>query len=169
MGVTMSFALSMVGEVTSRIGRTNVSGKVEESVGMTFADGTDAGEADKWVSTERSLADGATEDLDLSGTLTDIFGSVVTLTDIVGFALYALTTNTTNLTVGAAAGTQWTGALNAAGTVTLRPGQWMAFGCSKTTDATGFPVAAGVSDLLKVANAAGAIAKYRVYILGRSA
>ena len=169
MAVTMNFALSMVGEVTSRVGRTNVSGKIDESVGMTFANGTGAGQADKWVSAERTLLTGATEDLDLSGSLTDIFGAAVVLADIVGFALYSLTTNTTNLTVGAASSNQWTGALNAAGTVTLRPGQWMAFGCALSTDATGFPVVAGTGDLLKVLNAAGASATYRVYALGRSA
>jgi hypothetical protein len=169
MAVTMSFQLLMEGEVTSRVGRTNVTGNVAEQIGMTFASGTSAGQADKWVSAERTLTTGQTEDLDLSGTLTDIFGATVTLAEIVGFALYSLPANTTNLTVGAASSNQWTGALNATGTVTLRPGQWMAFGCSLSTDATGFPVTAGTGDLLKVLNAAGASATYRVYALGRSA
>ena len=170
MGVSMQFMLQMIGEVTSRVGRTAVSGKVDETIGLLHGDGTGAGQADRWSSTERTLTTGATEDLDLAGsTLQDIFGANVTFAEIVGLAIYALPTNTTNLTIGAAGANPWVGLLNAAGTVTLRPGQWFAAGCALSTDATGFPVTAGTGDLLHVANAAGASAKYRIYVLGRSA
>lgn len=170
MGVSLQWLMSIIGEVTGTVGRTSVTGKIQESIGMTHADGTGAGQANQYASDERTLTTGATEDLDLSGTsLQSIFGAALAIAEIVGLVIYALPTNTTNLTVGAAASNAWVGALNAAGTVTLRPGQWMALGCASSSDATGFPVVATTGDLLKIANAAGASAKYRIYALGRSA
>jgi len=136
---------------------------------MSLANGTAAGQADRVWSDRRTLAASGTEDLDLAGVLLDAFGAAITFARIKGLIIAASTANTNNVVVGAAATNPWATLLSATGTVTLRPGAFLAVGTGQA-DATGYAVTAATADLLKVANSgAGTSVTYDVHIIGASA
>lgn len=136
---------------------------------VDLGDGTTAGKADRMYSKTRTLIASATEDLDLAGVLTDIFGAVATFVKVKGLAIVAATTNANNVIVGAAAGAPWLGILNATGTITLKPGGWFSAACG-AADNVAWPVVATTADLLKVANSgAGTPVSYDIVIIGTSA
>ncbi|MEU3098512.1 hypothetical protein ABZ690_28100 [Streptomyces sp. NPDC006967] len=136
---------------------------------MQLADGTGAGAADLVWSDRRTIAASGSEDLDLAGALTDAFGATVTFARIKGLVIAAAAANTNNVVVGAASATQWATLFNAAGTVTLRPGAFLAVGTGEA-DATGYAVTASTGDLLKVANSSsGTGVTYDIHIIGASA
>lgn len=130
--------------------------------------GTGAGQADKAFHDQRTLAASATEDLDLAGILTDVFGAAITFVRIKGLFVAAAATNTNNVIIGA--GTNpWATLLSATGTVTLKPGGYCGFGAG-AGDAVGWPVTAATGDILKVANSSsGTSVTYDVVIVGCSA
>jgi hypothetical protein len=134
---------------------------------INLATGTGANQADKIWHDERSLNASATEDLDLSGALTDAFGVTVTMARVKGLVIAASPLNTNNVVVGAAASNAWAALLNATGTLTIRPGGVSAH---FATDATAHVVTAGTGDLLKVANSgAGSSVIYDIVVIGCSA
>lgn len=134
----------------------------------SITDGTGAGEADLLFSDQRTVTDGNTEDLDLSGVLTDAFGATISAVRIKAIAIRAAEANTTDLTIGADATAPWVGLLNAAGTITLRPGMSIV-AIADGADATGMAVTATTADILQVANGAGADATYDIIVIGASA
>lgn len=127
------------------------------SVVQTWASGVLANQADKVWGDERTLSTGATEDLDLTGVLKDIFGD--------NFDLAKVKLLATNLTIGNAT-SPWQGPFGAAThTLVLKPSEFVILGSPALA---GWPVTATSADLLKVANAAGASAKYKILIVGTS-
>jgi hypothetical protein len=172
MALTTRLTLNLEAVLASVVGvNIGVSAKVSQAFSSTFESGTGADQADKMYSAERTLAASATEDLDLAGVLTDVFGATITFADVAALIIQNTTAaGGNNVVIGAAGSNPWVGLLNAAGTVTLRPGQIVAAFQNYTTDAVGFPVVAATGDLLKVANAAGGSSvTYKVTIIGRSA
>jgi hypothetical protein len=147
------------------------TGKAPQSLSrqMSLKTGTAAGQADKVFSDRRTLAASATEDLDLAGVLLDAFGSAITFARIKGLVIAAAAGNANNVVVGAAAATPWATLLSSTGTVTLRPGAFIAVGTG-AADATGYAVTAATADLLKIANSgAGTSVTYDIHIIGASA
>lgn len=131
-----------------------------------LTDGTANAQADRQFQDERTLATAANEDLDFAGgTLVDPFGAIFTAAEITAMQITADPTNTTNITFKPAAANGFLGPFGAAThTHTLKPGaSWQA------SDPAGWPVTAGTGDLFNVANSAGASAKYKIAVLGRSA
>lgn len=136
---------------------------------IAWSDGTGAGQADLIFHDTRELAASATEDLDLSGVLSDALGGAASFARVKGLIIAAAKTNTNNVVVGAAATNAWATLLNATGTITLRPGASIAIGTG-AADAVAYAVTAGTGDLLKVANSgAGSVVTYDVVIIGASA
>ena len=116
---------------------------------------------------------GANDDIDLTGVLLDVFGSIILNAKLVSLLiinapkLAATGPNTTNLTIG--------GGLNPflgflGGTTPtigpIRPGGFFHIGCGHLSGIG--TVTAGTGDILRVANSAGATANYTIAILGRS-
>lgn len=134
------------------------------SIAKTLTNGTGNSAADLAFSDSRTLASNTSEDLDLAGSLVDAFGATITATEIVAVLIESDSANTTNLTVGAATA-EWQGFFGAAGdTSVVKPGGFLfAFAPA------GWAVSAGTADDLKIANASGASATYRIAIIGRSA
>lgn len=132
---------------------------------LALTNGVGAGQADEKWSDERTLTTGQNEDLDLNGTaLQNAFGVNLALARVKYLLVVADPTNTTNITVGGAPSNAWVGPFGAAThTITLKPG-----GIIEVFDpsAGGYPVTAGTGDLLRVTNAAGATAKYRIVVVG---
>jgi len=133
---------------------------------IEWADGVGANQADLVFSDELTLSASANEDIDLAGTMTDAYGTAVTLVKIK--LLIIVNTNTTDgddLQVGPAASNGcdcfWADASDrsivpAGGILYLRA-------------PNGLAVAAGTADLINVAEVGGANANtYRIIVAGTS-
>lgn len=138
---------------------------------QVFSNGTSANQADLIYADERTVGDGANDDIDLSGVLTDTFGSTITAAEVVGLLIINQqadgTANTTDLTIGAGSN-PFLGFLGGTTPTVgpLKPGaSFMLF----AGDAAGIgTVTAGTGDILRVANSAGAAATYQIAIVARS-
>lgn len=164
---SLSMAVSASQAVAADLGSASRVANVRRAVAL--ASGTGAGQSDLVFSDRRTLAASGTENLDLAGVLTDAFGATLTFVKVKGIYVSASSANTNSVVVGAAGTNPWIGLLNAAGTVTLRPG--MAFmAMAGQADATGMGVVASTGDLLKVTNgSSGTGVDYDVVIIGTSA
>lgn len=143
------------------------SADVGAGVALKLASGILAGQADRMWSDDRTLAASATENLDLAGVLTDIFGAGISFAKVKAIILVAAAGNVDDIVLGGAASNGFLGPFGAAAhTVAVRPG-----GVVLLADAgAGWPVTPGTGDLLKVTNAAGgASGSYKIIVLGTSA
>lgn len=131
---------------------------------QAFSDGSGNDQATKIFGDTRSLLASATENLDLAGVLTDAFGQIITFTAIKVLAIFAKETNVNDIVLGNAAATTWIGPFGAAThTVAIRPGGCAIF----VAPNTGWAVAAGSTDFLKVLNGgAGSGVDYDIVALG---
>lgn len=133
-----------------------------------WASGVAANQADLVWSDKRTLAASANEDLDLAGVLAGALGGTVTFARVKLLMVLADAANTNNVVVGAAAATAWVGPFGAGThTVAVQPG-----GCAlfAAPGATAWPVGAGATDFLRIANSAGGTSvTYDVLAIGASA
>jgi hypothetical protein len=148
----------------ARDGRDTVD-PIPHSDDYVFGSGAGAGRVDIEYVDDRTLATNTSENLDLSGSLVDAFGQIIVPANIKGIEISAAAANTTNLTVGGAASNAFLGPFgDATDVLVLKPGaRFVAF------DPAGWTVTPSTGDILKVANAAGASATYRIKLLGASA
>lgn len=128
---------------------------------FSFADGAAALQGNVLYAATRVLG-GSSEDLDLSGVLSDLYGSTVTMARVKTIYVKNNSSSAT-LTLGSASSNQWATLLNSTGTLTLRPGAFVLVG---TPDATGWTVTASTGDLLKVAGTTSE--SYDIVLLGAS-
>lgn len=169
MAVTSDFGIRASVRNTKALDLTTATDLLAFSRSVHLESGTGAGKADRVFHDQRTLAASASEDLDLAGVLTDVYGAAITFARIKYIAISAASGNTNNILVGAASATQWVGLLNTTGVVTLRPGATLA-AMSGAADAVGMAVTAGTGDLLKIANSAGSTSvTYDIVIVGVSA
>ena len=119
---------------------------------VELANGAADYQVSKVFSDTRTLAASASEDLDLSGTLTDPLGAVVAFATVKAILIKADPANANNVIVGGAASNPFIGPFGA-GTHTLavKPGGSLLLAAPKG----GWAVTAGTGDLLKLANSAG--------------
>lgn len=168
MALTSDFSMSASGLYTKTSDLTAPVDTLDKRWSVHLDSGTGAGKADLRFADTRTLAASATEDLDLAGVLTDVFGAALTFVRIKKLLIKAADANTNNVVVGAAAANPWTALLGATGTLVLRPGQAVGTMCG-AADATCMAVTAGTGDLLKVANSAGGTSvTYDILIVGAS-
>lgn len=139
---------------------------------MVLEDGTTVNKADILFADERTVASASNDDIDLAGVLSSVFGSTITMAEMVGLLIINKprtgAANTTNLTIG--------GGSNAfvgffGGTTPtigpIRPGGVLMLA---SPDAAGLgTVVAGTGDILRIANSSGAVNKYQIAILARTA
>lgn len=166
--MTMSLASLITFKVNTKLeSPTDLSTPTDElslSEAIRLASGTGSGSADREFHDSRTLTTGATEDLDLAGGLTDPLGNTLTFATIKAIVVLAASGNTTNLTLGNGTNA-WVGPWGATGTEVVKPGGLYV----NVAPGTGWTVTASTADILKVANAAGASATYRIVLLGTSA
>ena len=139
---------------------------------INLTNGTSAMMANIMWADERTVASGANDDIDLAGILKDAFGVTVAAAEIVTILVINApasgAANTTNLTIGAGSNPV-VGWLDGT-TPTLGPIRPGGVFLRAESDAAGIcAVTAGTADILRVANSAGAAAKYQIAILGRTA
>ena len=122
-------------------------GPLAEKV-FNFANGILINQADLMFSDQRTLADAASEELDLAGTLVNAFGDTITFARIKGIFISCEATNTGNLLVGGAASNAFVNWVSdATDKIIVRPdGVLMVF----APDADAYPVTAGTGDKLKL-------------------
>lgn len=152
---------------------TKVLDLVTGSAPLTYTDridlatGTGANQADLVFSDTRTLTASGTEDLDLAGGLTDIYGATLTFARIKLLLVHAASGNTNNVNVTRPASNGVPLFLAAGDGIPVRPDGnflWIA------PDATGVAVTAGTGDLITVTNSAGSTSvSYDVVVIGASA
>jgi hypothetical protein len=166
MSLTGKFNLTLFGEDVRADDFASAKVPTELQIARTFASGVGLNQADLIWAKERTLLTAASEDLDVVGGLTGIFGGITPLR-LKGFVIESLPTNTTILTVSrpAANGVPILAAASDA-FPPLKPGGFIAI---YDPSAAGILLAAGTADLITIANAAGASAVYRIGLLLASA
>jgi hypothetical protein len=158
LGVSIDLTDNLAGDLDTSVAR------LLKTFGWTLVGGTGSGKVDKAWSDERTLAASANEDIDVSGSLTGVFGAFAPA-KLKAVVVYALPTNTNSVIVSrpAANGVPFLDAASDA--VTLTPGSVL---CA--TNLTGWTVTAGTGDLINIANSAGTTGvTYRIALLGASA
>ncbi|WP_375414631.1 hypothetical protein [uncultured Bradyrhizobium sp.] len=165
MSLTTTVKCSISGHYTKSVGGRSIVDDIPPTEDFLLASGTGPGAADIAFSDKRTLASNTSENLDLTGTLTDSFGVVIAAVKVKAIEIHADKTNTTNLTIGGAASNGFKGPFNdITDAIVLGPDDRFVI-----SSAVGWTVTAGTGDLLKVANATGASAGYRVKIIAASA
>lgn len=165
---TSTVALTVSGSQSSSLDFTTGTAPISRIYQLLYNTGTGAGAADRIWHDQRTIAISGTDDLDLAGTLIDVFGATVTFARIKSITVAASAANTNNVIIGNAATNgfiTWVGA--ATHTVTVRPGGFFQLAA---TDATSYAVTAGTGDLLRIANSgAGTSVLYDIILIGASA
>lgn len=128
---------------------------------MSLSDGTGVNQADLMFKDTRIVADGATDDIDLTS-IEDAFGVALSAAEVVSVFVRSLDTNTTNLTIGGS-----TADFGGFPDQTIAPG---GIALNHNAGANGLgTVTDGASDTVRVVNAAGAAASYEIVVIARSA
>lgn len=164
--VSLQVVLKLVGAMTQTTDLSSAADVLTRDYTMTYANGTGASQANMWWHDQRSLAGSATEDLDLAGSLTSVFGTTITLTSLKGIFVYAAAANnaSNNLNVTRPASNGITWLLAAGDGISLKPGAMIAW---FDPSANGATVTAGSADLITFTNSAGTnTIVYDVFILG---
>ncbi len=134
---------------------------------VQLTNGTGTGQADLFWGDERTLAASATEDLDLAGVLTDVFGAVITGVKLVAMVIEANAANVNDVVIGAA-----TNPIPLFGgttpTLAIKPGGALALIAPQA--AGQLTITASTADKLKVLNGgAGTAVTYKIMFALRSA
>lgn len=158
----------MAEQTTSGVGAVLAPGKAaaDYAKDLVLTSGTVADQADRFYAERKTVNASTTQTTDLSGALTDPFGSTVTFAKVKLVALInRSTTQTLTLQRPAANGVPW---LTAAGdAIPVPPG---GFACVAAGVLAGLAtVTAGTGDLIDVVNPAGASAEYDLIVVGTSA
>ena len=134
---------------------------------LQFTTGTGASQADLMYAATRTVASATNDDLDLAGSLTNVFGATITNVEMVGVLIASDAANTTTLSIGAGSNPWITMWLATGDGIKVFPGGVF---LNFAPDANGLgAVTASTGDILRVANGSGASATYSVVLLGRSA
>lgn len=145
----------------------SASSAIAHSLALTFSDGTGAAQADRIWRDTRTLSASATEDLDFSGSLTDIYGDAVVFADIRVILVTADSANTNNVNVSRSSSNGIPLFAAAGDLIAVRPGGAFMY---IAQDTTAIAVAAGTADLLTIANSSsGTSVTYSITVIGASA
>jgi hypothetical protein len=163
--LTAKVVVNITGTLTDATTLTDNQAQIARAWTTSLASGVGAGQADKMYTLKaQSIADAGTLSIDVKGTLVDAFGAAFTPAKLRTVYIFSATTNTTNLTLFGDANS--VPILNtAATTTTLTPG-----GVFMKVDLStaGIACTAGTGDIIKVVNAAGAVALVDVVLIGTS-
>jgi hypothetical protein len=134
-----------------------------------LADGTGTDQCDKIWHDTRTLAAGASDDLDLNALPQTLFGSALTINLAKVKFLLVVNTSTVagdDLTVGGAAVQEWTAWVGTAGDKVRVPADSALLVSNRRT---GWSVANGSSDTLRLTNAGSGSVTYKIALAGTSA
>lgn len=167
MALDTKVKLSLSANYTSALDLVARSAPLSLVKNLALTTGTGANQADKVWSDQITIAASSNSDIDLAGTLTDPFGAALSFARVKLILVTAATTNTNNVVVGGASSTFNTWVSGTSPAVIVRPGGFLAVGCS---DATAYVVTATSADVLRLSNSgAGSTVTCDVAIIGSSA
>lgn len=163
--ITAKVALSVVADLANSLDVGSVSYPVNYGATYLLSDGTGADQAKELWTDTRTLTASSSENLDLAGVLTDVFGNTLTFTKIKALIVKADAANTNDVVVGGHATAACASFFNdATDKVKVKPGGLVAF---VAPDANGYAVTATTADLLTVANSAGGTSvTYTIIVIG---
>lgn len=164
MGLSAKIAAAISYRLTSQPDLGSAEAKFDGHAALDWANGTGDNQASKVHMDSKSIAASSSEDLDLSGTLTDPLGATVAFSTIKAILIKAKASNVNNVVVGGAAATQFVGPFGAAThTIAVPPGGQFLISAPKT----GWTVTGGSADLLKLANSgAGSAVAFDIIVVG---
>lgn len=162
---TAKTALTIAAEFESALDIGSVSYPVNYGSTFVLTNGTGANNANQIFTDTRTLTASATEDLDLSGSLVNAFGTTIAFTKIKALIVTAAAANTNDVLVGGATSNQAASFFgDATDVVKVKPGGMIAL---VAPDANGYSITASTADLLKIANSAGGTSvTYTIVIIG---
>lgn len=168
MTLDTKFHVELVSDYTNPLDLESGDSFIKYAKQINLTTGTSANQADKRFTDTRTLTASSTEDLDLAGSLTDVFGATLTFARVKFLLVYAAAANTNNVVVGGASSNAWPGPFGATThTVAVQPGGLLVM---QAPGATAWPVTPATGDLLHVANSAGGTSvTYDIVIIGASA
>jgi hypothetical protein len=140
--------------------------RVQKSKALQWAAGTAAvNQADVLFSDTRTLTASATEDLDLAGVLSSVFGATIAAAEVLLIYIEAAAGNTNNVVFGPAAVNGFPGPFgDVSDRIAVRPGEF-----SLLASQTGWAVGAGATDTITVTNSgAGTGVDYDIVVIGRT-
>lgn len=164
VAATLSLKLDVKERGSNDLGTPSLPFGIDKTIEINPAALSALDQANTLFADKRTLASGATENLDMTGALTDAFGASILNAEVTMLYFENPRVNTTNITVfGAASNGFNAGLTGTTPKVTLMPGEWIIM-----ASRNGWGVTAGTGDLILVANSAGASADYIVVALGRT-
>lgn len=167
MALSATIKVSLNATVTKTADYESASSAIAQALSVSLTDGTASGQADRIFKDTVTLAASGTADLDLSGSLADIYGTTQAFARLKAIIVTADSGNTNNVNVTRPASNGVPLFLAASDGIAVRPGggfAWIA------PDATGIAVTAGTGDLITFTNSAGTTSvTYSVTLIGASA
>lgn len=170
MSVNGTIAARIAMTLSSALDLGTAAAKQTIDFAADIASGTGDSQADKLFSDSRTLAASASENLDLSGGLTDALGASISMVELLAIIVVADAGNTNNVVIGNGTNPVIGGPFGAAGAnaIAVPPGGLFAW--FAPNDGEGAPVTNSTADILKVANSGGSTSvTYKVILVGRSA
>ena len=164
MTLSATVKVSVSGRQTGALDLSTQSADLPKVYSQVFSDGAGADQAQRIFADTRTLAASANEDLDLSGSLTDILGAAVVFTKVKAVIIKASASNSNNVNLTRPASNGVPLFLAAGDGIALAPGEvfvWL------SGQAAGKTVTAGTGDLINLANsAAGSSVSYDIIVIG---
>lgn len=145
---------------------TTAAATTKDNLSWTIADGVLDDQADLVYSAERTLATGASEELDLSGVLADIYGNTIAFARVKALRIN-IVSGVARLLVGGAAANAWVAPFSdSTDEVIVEELLYM-----QNRKQGAYPVVAGTGDLLRIEHDASDAADviYQIVIVGASA
>jgi len=163
--LTSKIALSVAANLAAALDVGTGSHEVAFGPTYVLQNGNGANQANELWADTRSIAASGSEDIDLNGGVSDIFGTAIAFTKIKGLVIVAAAGNTNDVIVGGAAANAISSIFgDAADTIKVKPGGMVAL---VAPNAAGYAVTAGTADLLKVANGgAGSAVSFTIVVIG---
>jgi len=161
--VSLQVVLKLIGVMTQAADLSSPGDFINKDYTLAFGNGTGASQANMWWHDQRTLTASATEDVDLFGSLTSIFGTTINATSLKGLLVYAAPGNTNNVNVTRPAANGITWLLAAGDGISIKPGAWVAW---FDPSANGATVTTGTADLITLTNSAGSTSvTYDIFVL----
>lgn len=165
MSLNTTIRCSISADYEKTVGGRQIVDQIPPTPDFLLASGTGPGSADIAFSDHRTLATNTSENLDLSGTMTDAFGTTIAAVKVKAIEVHADKANTTNIIVGGAGSNGFKGPFNdITDQIVLGPDDRIVI-----ASGVGWTVTAGTGDILKITNSSGATALYRIKIIAASA
>lgn len=158
----------LASNLTSGLDLSSASNPLNFLKNLNLATGTAKDQADLIFHDQRTLAASATEDLDLAGSLLDVYGNTITFLKIKAMAFFGAAANTNDVEISQPAANGFTNwCLAASDGIVVGPGGlFFLF----RPDLAGYAVTGGTGDLLTITNGAGGSSvTYDVILIGTSA